>query len=147
MEVDASCGADFFLVASAEGLGIGRHAVGDVDVCVIDIHMPEEVLVHEGVVGLGMVGADANVFVEVEGGDVGPVEILLDEMAVEWHGGSAGGQAEDGVWLGADGVGEEAGSHGGSCFGIGLDDNFHRIKNKGSGRRRRFPRSGVSPGG
>jgi hypothetical protein len=44
-------------------------------------------------------------------------------------------------------VGEEAGGHGGSRFGIGLDDNFHRIKNKGSGRRRRFPRSGVSPGG
>ena len=147
LEVDASCGADSFFVASAEFFGIGRHAIGDVDVRAIDVHMPEEVLVHERVVGLRVVGANADVFIEVEGGDVGPVEVLLDELAVEWHGGSTGGEAEDGVGFCADGVGEEAGGHSGSRFGIGLDDNFHRIKNKDPVRRRHCPRSGGSPGG
>ena len=82
---------------------------------------------HEGVVGLGMVGTDANVFVEVEGGDLRPIEVLLDELFVEWHGRSACRESENRIGLGADEVGEEAGGHSGGRFGIGLDDDFHRV--------------------
>ena len=97
------------------------------DVCRINVHMPEEIFVHEGVVGLRMVGSDADVFVEIERADLRPIEVLLDELFVEWHGGSAGGESENRIGLGADEVGEEAGGHSGGRFGIGLDDDFHRV--------------------
>ena len=97
------------------------------DVCRIDVHMPEEIFVHEGVVGLRMVGSDADVFIEVERGDLRPIEVLLDELFVEWHGGSACCEAENRIGLGADEVGEDSGGHSGSRFSIGLDDDFHRM--------------------
>ena len=97
------------------------------DVCRIDVHMLEEILVHEGVVGLRMVSSDADVFVEIERGDLRPIEVLLDELFVEWHGGAAGGESENRIRLGADEMGEEAGGHSGSRFSIGLDDDFHRV--------------------
>ena len=127
LEVDAACCADCFLVAAAEFFGVRRHTVWDMDVCWIDVYMPKEVLVHEGVVGLRMVGSDADVFVEIERGDLRPIEVLLDELLVEWHGGAASGESENRIRLGADEVGEEAGGHASGRFGIGLDDDFHRV--------------------
>ena len=96
-------------------------------VCLIDVHMPEEIFVHEGVVGLRMVGSNTDVFVEIERGDLRPIEVLLDELFVEWHGRSACREPENRIRLGADEVGEEAGGHSGGRFGIGLDDDFHRM--------------------
>lgn len=113
LKVDAAGGGDFILVIAAECFGIRRHAIGDVDVCLIDVHMPKEIFVHECVVGLRMVGSDADVFVEIERGDLRPIEVLLDELIIEWHGCPAGGEAENRIGLGADEVGEEAGGHSG----------------------------------
>lgn len=127
LEVDAACCADFFLVAAAEFFGVRRHTVWDMNVCRIDVHMPKEILMHEGLVGLRMVGSNADVFVQIERGDLRPIEVLLDELLVEWHWGAASGESENRIWLGADEVGEEACGHASGRFGIGLDDDFHRV--------------------
>jgi len=127
LEVDAACCADFFLVAAAEFFGVRCHTVWDMDVFAIDVHMPEEVLVHERMVGLRMVGSDADVFVQIKRGDLRPIEVLLDELFVEWHGGAASGEAKNRIGPGADEMGEEAGGHASGRFGIGLDDDFHRV--------------------
>jgi hypothetical protein len=99
LEVDAACCADFFLVATAEFFWVLCHTVWDMDVCQIDVHMPKEVLVHEGVVGLRVVSSDTDVFVQIERVDLRPIEVLLDELFVEWHGCSACGEAENRIQI------------------------------------------------
>ncbi len=61
--------------------------------------MPEKVLVHEGSIGLGMVRPDADVFVQVESRDSGPVEPPGDELSIERHGRGTGGKAQNGIRL------------------------------------------------
>jgi hypothetical protein len=46
LEVDAASGSIFFLVVAAKCFGVRRHVIGDVDVCPVDVYMPEEILVH-----------------------------------------------------------------------------------------------------
>ncbi len=70
LEVDASGGGDFIFVVGAVCRDVGGVAVRDVDVLFLDVDVLEEVFPHEGVVGLGVVAGDVDVFVEVEGGDV-----------------------------------------------------------------------------
>ena len=69
-EVDAASGFDGVLVADAFGLEVRGVTVEDVDVGRVDVDVGEEVLPHEGVVGLGVVTRNADVFIHVEGDDV-----------------------------------------------------------------------------
>ena len=78
-----------------------RRAVENVDVPAGDVHVVEEGLEHPAVVALQPIGAQAVVFVEVEGDDPRKVELLLavhaDQFAVDADRRGAGGQPQDGV--------------------------------------------------
>lgn len=67
-ELDAAYVLDFLLVRDALGFEVGGVAVEDVDVGRVDVDVREEVLVHEGVVGFGVVARQADVFVLEEFG-------------------------------------------------------------------------------
>src|SRR5439155_979403 len=80
------------LVPLAEGGVVAGRPRGNVDVVPGDVHVPEEVLVHEVVVALRMIRGQADVFVEVERRHAGEVDLprlvqphqLLIEA--EWRG-------------------------------------------------------------
>jgi len=91
LKIDSASALNFFLVFTAVLFGIRAHSIGDVDVCGMDVHMLEKVPVHEGVVGLRMLRADPDVFIEVETRDARPVEVSVDKFAIEGQGCGAGG--------------------------------------------------------
>ncbi|KFY19981.1 hypothetical protein V493_07778 [Pseudogymnoascus sp. VKM F-4281 (FW-2241)] len=76
-----------------------------VDVLGLDVDVGEEVGVHEGVVGRGVVGRDAYVFVHVEGDDI------LEGDAAGFVGGDE--ESVDDDWAGAGGEAEDEGLRGG----------------------------------
>ena len=69
-QVEAAGIDDGLLVSGAFGGEVGRVAVEDVDVLLGLVDVVEQVLVHEGVVALGMLLGQAHVLVHVEGDDV-----------------------------------------------------------------------------
>ncbi len=103
LEVDPACGPDGGLVrlgVGREGLA-GHGAVGDVDVGRVEVHLPDEVLLHEPAVGVQAGRVHRPVLVEVEGDDVAEGEPLLavhpHQLAVHPDRRGTGGQAEDGA--------------------------------------------------
>ena len=99
LDIDAPCGVDLFLILCAMTWDIGCISVRDMDVLGTDIGMPEKVFPHKAVVGLRVFAREADVFVEVEGGDLAPIEIHRDKRAVKGQWRAAGGEAEDRVGL------------------------------------------------
>ena len=87
------------LVGCTLGLEVGGVAVEDMDVLRRYIDVIEEVATHEGVVTLGVILGQADVFIHVEGDDVaeGYSALLtqLDEPFVCADGRRAGGQTQD----------------------------------------------------
>lgn len=88
-QLDAAGALDLLLVRDTLLLEVLGVAVQDVDVGRVDIHVAEEVLVHEGVVGFRVLAWDADVLVHVEGDDiaegdlaafVGGHEVLVDSL-------------------------------------------------------------------
>lgn len=69
-QVNAASLLNGVFIGNALGLQVGRIAVENVDVGRVDVYVGEEVLPHEGVVGLGMVAGDAHVLIHVEGDDI-----------------------------------------------------------------------------
>src|SRR5450755_1075856 len=84
-------GAVFFVVA-------GDGAVGNMNVAGIDIHMGKEVLQHEMVKAVGMLGRNSEIFIEIEGERAGEIEAFLTmqagEFAIDAESGASGGQSE-----------------------------------------------------
>ncbi len=95
LDVDAARLFDGAFVCRTEGFHFVRlqGAVGDVDVLRKDVHLAEEVMVHEMVVALFRLPFHGHVFVEVEGDDVAEGEPLFpvhpDQFGVELDGGGA----------------------------------------------------------
>lgn len=89
-KVDAAHALDFSFILNAFSLKVGGVAVEDVDIAWVNVHVREEVLPHEGVVGLRMVTWDADVLVHVERddifeGDLGVGLVLVaDEVIRGW---------------------------------------------------------------
>ena len=65
-----------FIFSAVRG-HIGNHAVGNMNTLTPEIHMREEVLLHELVVGSRMGGVEVDVFVQVEGGCLTKIESIL----------------------------------------------------------------------
>ena len=113
------------------GVVVGR-ARGDVDVLLGDVDVLEQVLVHEVVVALRMVLREAHVLVEIEGGHLGEVEALRrgacrTSSLYKPQRRGTGGQAQHGVRLGVEHLGDDPGGHL-AHFGRGFfDDHFHEI--------------------
>lgn len=66
LHVDAARLADGIVVGAGGGGQVGGVAVGNVGGAGADVHMAEELLLHEAVVAAGVVGRDADVLIEVE---------------------------------------------------------------------------------
>lgn len=69
-QVNAAGELNGVLVCNALGLEVDGVAVEDMDVGGVDVDMGEEVLPHEGVIGLGVIARDPDVLVHVEGHDM-----------------------------------------------------------------------------
>ncbi len=78
------------LVTMLVYLGTRDIASEDVDLRPGDVHLVEEVLIHEQVIALQRIGVHREVFVEVEGNDVGEVEsfisVFVDQAFVNTNG-------------------------------------------------------------
>src|SRR5690606_12399386 len=126
LEIEAAGVADAILVglAAGEDFGAGHGAVGHVDVFGRHVDVVEELVVHEAPVTLGVGAGEAVVFVEVEGDDVLERQAFLavqaDELAVEAHGGGAGGEAEDGAATLVGALADEGGDLGGKTAAGGV---------------------------
>ena len=103
LQVRAAEGIDHGIIAGALGLSIGVHAVGDVAVGLIDVHMVEEVGTHKVSVALVVVLGQAHILVQVDGSDLGEVQIaalvLGNQLLVGTDGAAAGSQAQNAVGL------------------------------------------------
>ena len=71
-EVDSAVGSDFLLISCALTLGVVCHTVEDVDVFGLHINeVIEEIVVHKVPVALVVLVRKAEVFVHVEGNNIG----------------------------------------------------------------------------
>src|SRR5207249_3503326 len=77
LQVDPAAFRDTLLVPFAEGGVVTGRPGGNIDVLPRDVHVLEEVLVHEVVVALRVTRRQAHVLVEIERGHAREVELLL----------------------------------------------------------------------
>ena len=134
-KVDASGREDCLLIVGAFLFKVRGVSVEDVDVAGGNVDMVEEVVMHEGVVALGMVLGDAHVFIHVEGDHILerdlPRLVHADEFPVGADGGRSGGKAQHERLLGPCGLfvdpfGYMMRSPEGCGIVIVFDDYFHR---------------------
>ena len=102
------------------------------DVVGADIDVLEQVLLHEIPVALLMGAGQAAVFVQVDGGHLGKIQIALvvpvDQLCIGAHRGAAGGQAQHAVGLHDDLGRDDVGCLAGHIFIIGRSNDLHTIK-------------------
>src|SRR5579883_880425 len=77
LEIDAPRLLDEGLVARRLRLEIARRSVDEVDVLLVDVDVPEQVVAQVAAIALGMVGGQAGVFVEMEHAHAREIEALL----------------------------------------------------------------------
>ena len=103
LQVSAAEGVDDGIVAGALTGGIRVHAVGDVAVGLIDVHMVKQVGAHEVGIALVMVLGQAHILVQVDGLDLREVQvaglILGNQLLIGAHRAAAGSQAQHTVGL------------------------------------------------
>src|SRR6266536_1007934 len=129
LQIDAAAFRDAPLVPLAEGGIIAGRARRDVDVVRGNVHVLEEVLVHEVVIALGVIRGQPDVFVEVERRHAREVHLprlmqphqLLIEA--EWR--RSGRHAEHGVRLGVEHVDDDLRRRLAHLLVVSLDDDFH----------------------
>ena len=128
LQIDAAQAGDHRVIALALGLRVHVGAVRQVDAVFRDVHMIEQVPVHEAPVALPVLARQAAVLVQVYRGDLGKVEVSalvpLDQVLVGAHRGTAGRQAEHAVRLVDDLRGDDGRSLAGHLVVIlGADDS------------------------
>jgi hypothetical protein len=136
LEVDAAGVLDPLLVLPAMDLEIERPAIGHVGAFGVDIDVVEQVLLHEGPVALRMSGAQADVFVQIEGRYLREVEpfflVQPDQLAVGAQRAAACRQPQHALRPLTDEVRYEPGRPAAGGIGIGLDDDAHgRVQRSG----------------
>ena len=140
LEIDAAEGGDLIIILIHVS-DIIANAFEDVGFGLIDIDMIEEVIVHEITIGLVMGALEADVFVEVEGGDVFEADasffVGLHHIGVDLKRGGSGGKAQDGIRLGVDLLDEFLRDQFGDVIFISNND-FHVFTFLLSRRRRDF---------
>ena len=103
LQVDAAQLTDVGVVGSALSVSILSLAVGDAGVGHINIHVVEEVVLHEVAVALVVIARQALVLVQVHGTDVGKGQVALvvplDQLLIGADGGGTGGQTQHAIGL------------------------------------------------
>ena len=114
LEVLVAGGGDGRVVLGAGGLVVLHQSVGHMGVGLVDVHVIEEVHVHEVAIALLVIAGQAAILVEVVGLDLGEVEIA----------GLVGGNE---VLIGPDG----RGARGKAEHAVGLEGNLRRDDGSG----------------
>ena len=131
LQVGTAHRSDHRVIAGALLLGIGVHTVGDVAVGLIDVHMVEQVGAHEVGVALVMVFVQAHILVQIDGGDLGEVQItglvLGDQLLIGAYRAAAGGQTEDAVGLQLDLSGDDVGGLAAQILVVFRYDQSHNL--------------------
>lgn len=77
----------------------GNHTIRDMDVFRKDIHMGEEIPIHESSITPGMISAEPFIFIEIERDDIRERQILLpvetDQFRIERQGRASGREPEN----------------------------------------------------
>jgi hypothetical protein len=132
LKVDPSGRLDPVFVSLAGEGNIGSQSVREKDPIGVDVDAGEQPGLHIGVIGRGMIGAQADVFVEVERRDPAEIEALgamdFDQTFVSFERGLAGGEPQDGVRFLADEDGDLPGGQSARGVSVGFDDDFHGMR-------------------
>lgn len=103
LEVRVACGRNHDIVLGASGISIGIGAIGHVGVLDVDVHVVEQVLVHEITITLGVIAVETAILVQVIAAHLGEVNVALlvplDKLLVGANGSRAGGQAKNAIGL------------------------------------------------
>ena len=150
LQVDPAKAFDGGLVVKALGVQILSHPVGQVGVAGVDVHLPEQVVVHVMAVGIRVGGHQAHIFIQVKGAAEGEIEVFLpvhvDEVPVNTlHGGTCR-KTKDHVGIGPQFACNDLGDQSRGGLFCRLNQNFHRANptRKGSpGQRKRYCGTGV----
>ena len=126
LQIDSAAVTDALLVISTMGGDIVDIAVRNVYVAWVDINVPKQLIVHEGMVGLRVIDRQPDVFVEIEGPYPTPVEIHPDQLPVETQRRTASRQAEDGIGFALNQRSNGTRSDFGRLIRGRLDDQFHK---------------------
>jgi hypothetical protein len=120
---------DDVVVLGASVCRVGVGAVGQVDGFGADVHVVEQVLVHEAPIAFGMLFGQAAVLVKVDGGDFGEVEVALvvplHQLRIRAHRGAAGRQTQHAVRLHDDLRGDDVGSLAGHILVVFCTNDLH----------------------
>ena len=113
LQVDAAQVPDDLVIAGAGAVAVGIHAVGDVGVGQIQVDMVEQVVPHEIGVALVVVPVQAHILVQVDGADLGEVQLArltaADQLLIGPHRAGAGGQPQNAAGLEDDLGGDDIG--------------------------------------
>ena len=111
LQIDAARVLDHLFVALATGLEVRRPAVGHMRLGGDKVQVLEQILLHEVAVALRMVLRQADVFIQVEGGDLGKVEpffaMQANQFPIHAQGRSARGKSQHASGLPADQIRHE----------------------------------------
>ena len=103
LQVDAAHSVDDLVVLCAGILCIGIGAVRQVDLCRVDVHLVEQVAVHEAPVAFRVLLGQAAVLVQIDGGHLRKIDVALvvpvHQLCIRAHGGAAGRQTQHAVGL------------------------------------------------
>ena len=129
---------DDAVVLGARGLGVGVGAVRHMGVCLVDVDVIEQVLLHEVVVALGVIVGQATVLVQVVGAHLGEVQVAglvgLDEVLIGANGRGAGGETQNAAGIHDDLGGDEI-----RCLAAhvlivgGMNDTHNALLSSGTG--------------
>ena len=103
LQVDAAQLVDDTVVTGTLGGSVQIGAVRQVGLGRVDIHLAEQVLIHEIPVALGMLLGQAAVLVQIDGGHLRKIDVALvvpvHQLCIRAHGGAAGRQTQHAVGL------------------------------------------------
>ena len=126
LQVDA---VDDLVVLGAGVCRVRVGAVGQVDRFGADVHMVEQILVHEAPVAFRVLLGQPAVLVEVDSGDFGEVDVALvvplHQLCIRAHRGAAGRQTQHAVRLHNDLRGDDVGSLAGHILIILCTNDLH----------------------
>ena len=129
LQVGIAGGGDKLVVCGAVGLGVHIGAIGHERARLVDVHMVEEVVVHEVAVALRIVTGQTAILVEVIRTHLGEIEVarlvLGDKPFIGADRGGTRGKAEHAVRLKGDLGGDKIRRLTAHVLIIGCMDNLH----------------------
>ena len=130
LQIDSTKTLNQALVAATFLIQVGCQTVRQMRIPRLDVHMPEQMLIHVMTVGVWIGGKQADVFIQIKSAAKRKIELLFlvpaDEMAINAFHGLASGQAQNEVRVGTEVMGDDARNKGRSSFVSGLYDYFHK---------------------